>query len=71
VATSKLYARLQRQRRRATETPAPRMTGRSAGGDEQRLRLIPVIGRGCGGGATPGSRPTDIIRGRTTSEERW
>jgi len=29
----------------------------TAGGDTQRLRGLPAVGPGCGGGAIPGTRP--------------
>lgn len=62
---SRFYAKVQRNRRAAVEAagpPAPRIDPRAPGGDEKRLRAIPVIGRGCGGGAIPGTRPGDTIR---------
>lgn len=61
---SRFYAKVQRARRAGeeTKTPKARIDPRSAGGDEKRLRSIPVIGRGCGGGAIPGTRPGENLR---------
>jgi hypothetical protein len=61
---SRLYARVARLRRAQEEKPVPRIDPRAAGDDEQRLRNLPVIGRGCGGGAIPGTRPGSRLRGK-------
>lgn len=61
MATSRLYARRQRQIARDTDPTEPRIVAHAAPGDEQRLRLIPAIGRGMGGGAIPGTRPGDRV----------
>lgn len=64
---SRLYARLQRDRLAAEQARAVRRAlleadpsecgpAPTAGGDEERLRGIPVVGRGVSG-AIPGTRP--------------
>lgn len=64
MATSRLYTRRQRQLAELDDAKhkKPRLVAHAAPGDEQRLRLIPAIGRGMGGGAIPGTRPGDRPR---------
>ncbi len=63
MATSRLYARRKRQLADAQEPMRKTIVivAHAAPGDEQRLRLIPAIGRGIGGGAIPGTRPGDRV----------
>lgn len=62
MATSRMYARRQRQLDDTPTHRGPVIDPHAAPGDEQRLRMIPAIGRGMGGGAIPGSRPGDRPR---------
>lgn len=56
---SKFYARVQRARRAKIEAaiPVARIEARGNPLDEQRARLIPILGPMGGGGAIPGTRP--------------
>jgi hypothetical protein len=65
AAQAKLMARI------ALETsatmPERSAPGSTAGGDSERLRGLPAIGRGCGGGAMRG---TDPLRALLAKERR-
>lgn len=56
---SRFFARVQRARNAKSESPTPavRIEARSTALDEQRARLIPILGPMGGGGAIPGTRP--------------
>jgi hypothetical protein len=45
----------------APELDSRRVSRATAAGDEARLRGLPAVGRGCGGGAIRGTRPGDSL----------
>ena len=56
---SRFYARVQRARHTIPEPNhvRVRIEARAPALDHQRARLIPIIGKMAGGGASPGTRP--------------
>lgn len=53
-----------------TADDVPMRRGATAGGDRRKLRGLPAVGRGCGGGAIAGSDPLGALLARERRAKR-